>query len=172
MVHMRKAGISTSSIREPANLLEWTTPTKGRLLTCGRPGRATQGRRRRAVDVDTIDSWIDGLPRAKSIDIVSLLGTTRDDRSEFDDYPFRSGLERGRRPSFQQWLSDRYGPRFSLYEFATVDARPIPASVIRLVTVCIQVLLGNDHTVVLMDCAGAERTWRICRSIGSRPKTP
>src|SRR5438046_611670 len=47
--------------REPANLREWRS-TKGRLFSCGRPGRATLGRKRVAVDVETIDHWVNGLP--------------------------------------------------------------------------------------------------------------
>lgn len=44
---------------EPINLREWKAPEgsshKGRLFTCGRPGRATHGRARVSIPRDTID---------------------------------------------------------------------------------------------------------------------
>src|SRR5437899_132324 len=109
---------------EPANLCEWRGKG-GRLFTCGRPGRATFERQRRQIEEGTINLWVNGLPRAEVLHIVSLLGQKPDGFSEFDYYPFRSSQESGTKPTFQEWLEQRYGHRFVVHEFPTTDARGI-----------------------------------------------
>ncbi len=155
---------------EPVKLREWRAPNtergRGRLFTCGRPGRGTFGRERRRVDDDTIDRWVKGLPEAELLDIVSLLGKKRDDYSEFGYYPFRSSEEADDKPIFQQWLDERYGRRFVVHEFPTVDAQGIAPEVLKEITGCVLDLLETGRTVVIIDSAGAERTARVCEAIG------
>lgn len=152
------------AVNEPANLCEWRA--KGRLFTCGRPGRATFGRQRRQIGEDTIDLWVNGLPRAEVLHIVSLLGQKRDGFSEFGYYPFRSSHESGTKPTFQEWLDKRYGPRFVVHEFPTVDARGIQPDLLTAVTRHVLNLIETGNTVVVVDSAGAERTARVCEAIG------
>lgn len=154
---------------EPANLREWRLPANaggaGRLFTCGRPGRATLGRERKRVDDRTIDLWVRGLPEAEDVHIVSLLGKKRDGFSEFGYYPFRSSKELGCKPTWQQWLDERYGARFVVHEYPTVDAQKIPHHVLEVVKRRVLDLTGNGSTVVVVDSAGAERTARVCQAI-------
>ena len=156
--------------KEPANLREWSAPTTavggGRLFTCGRPGRGTFRRDRRPIDEDTIDLWVKGLPQSEFMDIVSLLGKKKDGFSEFSYYPFRSSKEAGTKPTFQQWLDERYDGRFVVHEFPTVDAQGISPNVKSAATRCVIDLLAKGRTVVIMDSFGAERTTRICEAIG------
>ena len=155
---------------EPVNLREWRAPTTagdaGRLFTCGRLGRATFRREGRPIDDDTIDLWVKGLPKTELLDIVSLLGEKTDGYSEFGYYPFRSSKEAGNKPTFQQWLDQRYDRRFVVYEFPTVDAQGIPPDAREAVTRCVLDLIGKGRTVVIIDSAGAERTARVCEAIG------
>lgn len=155
---------------EPMNLSEWTPPTPalrcGRLLTCGRPGRATFGRDKGRVDDHTIDQWVEGLPRVQTLHIISLLGQKKGGFSEFGYYPFRSASEVGTKPTFQEWLDRRYGRRFVVHEFPTVDARGIPPDILKAVTRHVLGLIRNGSTVVVIDSAGAERTARVCEAIG------
>ena len=98
--------------KEPMNLSEWkpviTAPQRGRLFTCGRPGRATFGREKRPVGDDIINLWVQGLPEAEVLHIVSLLGQKTTGFSEFVYYPFRSSEEPGTKPTFQEWLDKHY----------------------------------------------------------------
>src|SRR4051794_20336659 len=101
-------------VKEPINLREWKPlggkPELGSLFTCGRPGRGTFDTARTAVDEATIDRWVQGLPQVNLLHIISLLGRKRDGFSEFWYYPFKSCAESGAKPTFQEWLDDRYGP--------------------------------------------------------------
>ncbi len=158
--------------KEPINLSEWKSATSsqygGRLFTCGRPGRGTPGygRDQKPVDEDTIDRWISGLPAADEVHIVSLLGTKKGGTSEFIYYPFRSSYEGGSKPTFQEWLVSRYGLRFVVHEFRTVDMRGIEKPVLDQVRYCVLALLKDASTVVIVDSAGAERTARVCEHMG------
>jgi hypothetical protein len=142
--------------------------TVGRLFTCGRPGRGTPGygTARKPVDLRIIDQWVEGLPYAEVLHIVSLLGRKKDDYSEFTYYPFRSEKETGSKPTFQEWLDSHCEGRFVVHEFPTTDAQGIRRDVLDIVTICISTLLQNDYTVVLIDSAGAERTARVCEALG------
>jgi len=154
-----------SSINEPANLGEWRLKG-GRLFTCGRPGWATFGRERRQIGGDTIDLWVNGLPSAEVVYIVSLLGRKKDGFSEFGYYPFQSSCEFGTKPTFQQWLDERYGHRFVVREYPTTDARGIQPEVLNVVTHDVVNLIAKGSTVVVVDSAGAERSARVCEAIG------
>lgn len=151
--------------QEPYNLREWR-PKTGRLFTCGRPGRAIHGRKQCTITGETIDLWVNGLPSAETLHIVSLLGSKKDGYSEFAYYPFRSSHEAGPRPTFQAWLDCRYGGGFIVHEFPTVDTRAISHDTLNAVTACVRDLLANGYTVVLMDSAEAVRTRRVCKAMG------
>lgn len=158
------------TLSEPANLREWSpvgaTGQRGRLFTCGRPGRATFGRRRCAVDETTIDLWVNGLPAANPLHIVSLLGSKKDGFSEFEYYPFRSSVENGTKPTFQQWLEQRYSRNFPVSEYPTVDAQGIPSEILAKAKSLVLELFAQDATIVVIDSVGAERTARVCEAAG------
>lgn len=42
----------------------------------------------------------------------------------------------------------------------------IPEESLRAVTACVRELLAGGDTVVLMDSAGAERTKKVCKTLG------
>ena len=155
---------------EPANLREWIAPANtrggGRLFTCGRPGRATFGREKRAIANGVIDAWVKGLPQAEVLDIVSLLGKKTSGFSKFGYYPFRSAYDSGSKPTFQQWLDERYGRRFAIHEYPTVDAQGIPRDVLDAVARRVLDLIAKGRIVVVVDSAGAERTARVCEAVG------
>ena len=157
--------------KEPINLREWrpittTAPQRGRLFTCGRLGRATFGREKRPVDEDLIDLWVQGLPEADVLHIVSLLGQKTTGFSEFGYYPFQSSEESGTKPTFQEWLDKRYGRRFVVHEFRTTDGRGIPRDILEAVVRHALDLIENGSTVLVLDSAGAERTARVCEAMG------
>jgi hypothetical protein len=157
---------------EPINLKEWKLAAGfhpgGRLFTCGRPGRAVFGRKRVHVDDGTIDRWVDGLLRIGVGHIVSLLGCKNDGFSEFDYYPFRSSKEFEAKPTFQDWLDKRYGPRLVVHEFSTIDADPqgIPSDVLETVKHCVLDLVRSGNTVVVVDSYGSQRTSKVCEAAG------
>ena len=91
------------------------------MFSCGCPGRATYGRGKVEVPADIIDLWASRLPDAEVRHIVSLLGRKTTGSSEFGYYPFRSSREPGTKPTFEEWLNKRYGQRFVVHEFPTVD---------------------------------------------------
>ena len=157
-------------MNEPINLREWKRPSgveqQGRLFTCGRPGRATYGRAKIAVPEEIIDLWVNGLPLSDVLYIVSLLGRKTNGFSEFSYYPFRSALETGTKPTFENWLNDRYRQRFFVHEFPTIDARAIPLDVLQAAERQVLKCLQGHHTTVVLDSAGAERTARVCQAIG------
>jgi hypothetical protein len=118
------------------------------------------------VTGDIIDLWKNGLPEADVLHIVSLLGKKTTGLSEFSYYPFRSAEEAGTKPTFEKWLNDRYGRRFIVHEFPTVDGRGIPRDVLDAARCCVLDCLERGHTTVVIDSAGAERTARVCEAIG------
>ena len=160
------------NMKEPCNLTEWVprivTHQEGRVFTCGRPGRRTSGRGREPADSETLNRWVEGLPRQRSVHIVSLLGSKKDGYSEFGYYPFRSARECGTKPTLQEWLTERYGSRFVVHEFPTVDARPVPPHVLAEAIGCVMGQLERGSTVVVVDSAGSERTARVCKKIGTK----
>jgi hypothetical protein len=157
---------------EPYNLREWVPlrPSRrgGQLFTCGRPGRATFGTDEVFVDDKTIDHWVNRLPKANILHIISLLGRKKKGFSEFGYYPFRSSKESGAKPTFQEWLDERYERHFVVHEFPTVDRQGIPPDVLKAVTRCVLDLIENGNTVLVIDSAGAERTARVCEAVGYR----
>ena len=162
-------------LTEPINLREWTAPgtsgQKGRLFTCGRPGRATYGTAKVDVGEEIIDLWVGGLPKPGVLCLVSLLGRKKSGLSEFSYYPFRSSEEPGPKPTFEEWLNKRHGQRFVVHEFPTVDRQGISRGVLDSATRRVLSSLEGGHTTVVIDSAGAERTARVCEAIGYEPVT-
>ena len=167
---------------EPCNLREWFT-ARGRLLTCGRPGRgyyAAGSLPYRGVPNDILREWVDGISVATAVHVVSLLGWkpkptapgTRGE-SEFKYYPFRSRDESGTKPTLQDWLNDAKPGVFVVHEFPTLDYQPtIPPTTLDAITACVDRLLDEGQTVVLMDSAGAVRTESVRTKMGhTRQKT-
>ena len=161
---------------EPINLREWKlfSTHQGRVFTCGRPGRGTPGycRERKRVDDETINRWVEGLPDAAVLHVVSLLGRKKPKGlekigfSEFGYYPFRSVYEADTKPTLQEWLDERYVRRIVVHEFPTVDAQGIPPADLDRIMSCVLGLLGTGVAVVIVDSAGAERTSRVCERMG------
>ncbi len=157
---------------EPINLREWKVPkgdsvVPGRLFTCGRPGRATHGREKVNVNDDIIDRWVNGLPSANPVHIVSLLGHKTTGLSEFSYYPFRSALEAGMKPTFEEWLNARYVRSFVVHEFPTTDSRGLPRQVVAAASARVLDCLRSGYTTIVIDSAGAERTARVCEALGA-----
>lgn len=129
--------------------------------------------RPKAAGSDEIaESWIDGLPPAETLHLVSLLGTKEDETPEYSFYSFRGvGDQPDGRPTFQEWLDDRYGAdRFVIHDYPTLDAGDwsIPQDVIDSLITLILPLLSRGETVVLFDSGGAQRTGQFCRAAGFR----
>lgn len=87
-------------LAEPINLREWkkrdsSRLERGRLFTCGRPGRATFERKKVSVPEHIIDLWVEGLPKATTLHIVSLLGKKKTGFSEFGYYHISVGTRAG-----------------------------------------------------------------------------
>ena len=157
-------------VTEPINLREWKGPAgserRGKLFTCGRPGWATHGRAKVTVAEGIIDLWASGLPDADVLHIVSLLGQKTTGLSEFSYYPFQSAKEVGTKPTFEKWLNERYGRRFVVHEFPTVDGQGISRDLLDAAGRRVLDCLESGHTTVVIDSAGAERTARVCEALG------
>ena len=156
--------------KEPINFTQWSpkagTDLPGALYSCGRPGRAVFGTERVSIPEEVIRDWILGLPKSEKLHIVSLLGSKKDGYSEFQYYPFRSAKEEVDKPTWQEWLNERYEGRFIIHEFPTVDAQGKQKEVLDSASRCILALLEGGNTVVVVDSAGAERTGRVCEFTG------
>lgn len=143
---------------------------EGRLFTCARPGRSLGSRA--AVPDEIAESWVDSLPRANTVHLVSLLGRKEDGRSEYSFYTFRGGCEHpADRPTFQEWLDSRYGAgHFVVHDYPTVDAGSCSLSDgdIESLKSIVVPLLTLGETVVLFDSGGAQRTGQFCRAAGFR----
>ena len=151
--------------REPCNLREWTV-TWGKLFTCGRPGRGSFDRSKKQIPEYVIDWWVDGLPKVPQAFIISLLGHKKSGLSEFSYYPFRSCMEAGQKPTFQDWLTSRYGPRFVIEEFPTEDRLPMAScEYVAAIRNRIRTLLDSGAVVIVVDSAGIQRTGEVCQTI-------
>lgn len=153
-------------IAEPCNLKEWSSPI-GRLFTCSRPGRATYGTKKRPIPQDAIRSWINGLPAAPTLHLVSLLGWKKDGYSEFSYYPFRSEKEANAKPTICQWMDAHAGRSIVVHEFPTEDRLPIAAENLEAATQAVESLVAAGAVVVVMDSAGSQRTGAVCDALGS-----
>src|SRR5713101_5602168 len=107
---------------EPCNLkqcLPEEASFPGRLFTCARPGRSLGSKA--PVPDEIVASWIDELPPATTVHLVSLLGEKENGTLEYSFYTFRGGGDHpDGRPTFQEWLDDRYcADRFVVHDYPT-----------------------------------------------------
>jgi hypothetical protein len=153
--------------REPYNLREWSV-TSGKLFSCGRPGRGTFSGSTKRIPEYVIDLWIDGLPKVPQASIISLLGHKHPSGlSEFSYYPFRSCVENDARPTFQDWLTLRYGPRFTVEEYPTQDRLPMASGeYVEAIRNRVRSLLDSGAVVIVVDSAGVQRSGEVCGTIG------
>jgi hypothetical protein len=157
---------------EPYRLIEWHRETpellRGRLFTCGRPGRSLYKTTRCRIDDTTIHAWVTGLPGADVFHIVSLLGEKKDEvrYSEFSYYPFRSSEEVNLKPTWQTWLDQHSERRFIVHEYPTIDCLPMCSVKLAAAMGCVLDLLNDGHTVVVVDSGGWSRTGYVCEAMG------
>jgi hypothetical protein len=160
------------SIGEPCNLRKCravVAPVAGILFTCGRPGRSLGSTA--SVSDEIADCWVAGLPKGNILNLVSLLGTKEDGKSEYRFYSFRGSHEHSAKPTFQAWLDSRHGAgRFRVHEYPTEDAGPNSLSDqdIESIRAIIIPLTTAGETVVVFDSFGSERTGQVCRALGFR----
>lgn len=160
---------------EPYKLRCWKPPPplgSTRFFTCARPGRSKSKDKR--ISDDLVDRWVEGLPGGSKTVVVSLLGRKHgpDGTSEFSFYSFCGGCdspsERGRRPSFQQWLDHRHKDKcIRVIEHPTYDFHPVPKETLFAVRSDISRLLKERRTVVLVDSGGETRTRKVCTFMGA-----
>jgi hypothetical protein len=94
---------------------------------------------------------------------VSLLGQKPNGKSEFSFYSFFA-----RSQSFQEWLNDHTTDRtIQILEHPTTDATPIPTPVLKAVAADVRRLVTAQHTVVVMDSGGVQRTQAVCTFLGA-----
>lgn len=159
---------------EPYKLRRWRRASSSdpiQFFTCARPGRSKSSDR--PVPDDLVHRWVQGLPGGGNTTLVSLLGRKHGPEgvSEFSFYSFYGGCdqpsERGRRPSFQQWLDRYYAARsIQLIEHPTYDFRRIPPETLDAVASDIAKLLSAGRTVILVDSGGETRAKTVCKYIG------
>lgn len=161
-----------SSLGEPCNLRKCRSlgaPSAGVLFTCGRPGRSLG--RTNPVSDEIVDCWVAGLPEAKTLHLLSLLGTKVDGKSEYRFYSFRGSHEHSTKPTLQTWLDRRHGAgTFRVHEYPTVDAGPnsLCEGQIQSIRSLVNPLIDAGETVVLFDSFGSERTGQVCRALNFR----
>jgi hypothetical protein len=152
--------------QEPYRLWEWhpkaIRAASGRLFTCARPGRGIFSTKKVAIGPETIGLWVDGLPTARPLHLISLLGQKPDGYSEFGFYPFRSRHEVGDKPTFQEWMDQRYIGRFAIYEFPTIDTLKIPEDIFEAIKHLVAGLLADHRTVMIVDSGGYSRSGKVC----------
>ena len=149
---------------EPWKLRRWRLPSSSgsaEFYTCARPGRSKS--KKEKVPDKFLHDWVQGLPAASDVVVVSLLGEKPDGTSEHSFYSFYA---KGR--SFQQWL-DKNCPEkgVQVIEHPTVDFHSVPAETLEAAATDISRLLSEGRTVVLMDSGGQERTGQVCTYMGA-----
>ena len=111
------------------------------------------------------------MPTSEVVHIVSLLGRKTTGFSEFGYYPVRLRTN-GTKPTWQDSLDRRYGRRFIVLEFPTVDGRGIPRDDLKTIASEVQHMIETGCSVVIVDSAGAERTARVCEALGRERLRP
>jgi hypothetical protein len=159
------------AVAEPYRPRCWRLPSpldSFRFFTCARPGRSKGADR--PVGDDLVDRWVRGLPREGASVIVSLLGRKHGPNglSEFSFYSFCGGFdspsERGRRPSFQEWLDRRHKNRSILVvEHPTYDFCAVSQETLDAVAADILAFLREGRAVVLIDSGGETRIKQVCK---------
>jgi hypothetical protein len=77
-------------------------------------------------------------------------------------------MEDGANPTFQDWLTSRYGPRFIVEEFPTEDRLPMAScEYVEAIRNRVDTLLDSGAIVIIVDSAGVQRTGEVCRTIGT-----
>ena len=106
--------------------------------------------------------------------IISLLGSKNGKpwTSEFSTYTFWGGFdsaeERANRPTFQEWLDDRYADlQIQVCEHPTLDYKPVPPETLDTVAADFHNLADAGRTVVIMDSGGNDRTGRVCKYLNA-----
>jgi hypothetical protein len=160
------------SLNEPCRLTRHTPKNHritGSLYTCARPGRSI-GRNYARISDEMVEAWILGMPSSTDeIIIVSLLGRKPNQLSEFSYYSFRGGFDRPEDrpgcPTWQEWLTERYGSKYKVCEFPTVDTELIHEHTKRRVANTILESVRSGKTVVLVDSGGVGRTGSVISTI-------
>jgi hypothetical protein len=155
-------------LKEPCRLTEYITTghgIDGRLFTCGRPGRS-MGAKVAKISHDVVNVWLNGLPSSTGETvIVSLLGRKPRGPSEFTYYSFRGGFDQPQDrpgcPTWQEWLKSRYGSRYRVCEFPTIDTEDIPESTKKVLFKTILEFIQAGKTVLVADSGGVGRTGRV-----------
>lgn len=135
------------------------------------------GARRPSVADEVVDAWIAGMPSStEEIIIVSLLGRKPDGLSEFSYYSFRGGFDqpddKPGSPTWQEWLTERYGCKYRVYEFPTVDTKPITEDVNILAAKAISGFMQAGKTVVVVDSGGIGRTGKVISTLRKKMDMP
>lgn len=128
------------------------------------------GRDESRIKDHVVDAWIGGMPTSsEETVIVSLLGRKPKGLSEFSYYSFRGGFDkledRPGSPTWQEWLTERYGNKYCVCEFPTVDTEPIPEDTKRLVVTAVLGFLRSGKMVILVDSGGVGRTGNVVSTI-------
>ena len=118
-----------------------------------------------------VDKWVKGLPGGAKTTVVSLLGRKPGGLSEFSFYSSSGASEtpeeRGKRPLFQDWLSQRHRDRgIEVVEHPTTDFKLLARELFKTVSRQIDLLLTSGRTVVFVDSGGVTRTSQVCRHAG------
>jgi len=152
----------------------------GFLYTCARPGRSL-GRKQAQISDAVVDAWVAGIAKeiqfrptgmpcsSDKVVIISLLGRKPSGLSEFSYYSFRGGFDlpkdRPGCPTWQEWLTAKYGPRYRVHEFPTEDLKIIPEETKELLVNAVQKFLHAGQTVILVDSGGVGRTGSIVQAV-------
>jgi hypothetical protein len=118
------------------------------------------------ISDEIVDVWLNGLPSSTGeVIIVSLLGRKPRGPSEFSYYSFRGGFDqpedRPDCPTWQEWLNERYGCRYRVCEFPTIDTEDIPESTKKVLFETIIKFMQAGKTVTVVDSGGVGRTGRV-----------
>jgi hypothetical protein len=157
---------------EPYKLRHWgRLGETGTLLhSCARPGRSSGADA--MVPDGLVMKWLAGLPQAKQLTIVSLLGRKHgpNGASEFRFYSFcgssDSPDEQKGRLRFQQWLHETCpNLDIDLVEHPTFDFCKIPEERLKAIASTVVEHVSKGRTVVLVDSGGETRTKAVCRHL-------
>ena len=169
--------VERGTLMEPHRLRQWKVQVPAGyemdVYTCSTPGRPTG--RRKPVPDSLVSTWVDGLPKPRTV-IISLLGRVDGDpwRSEFCVYTFCGGFdspeERVDRLTFQEWLDARHVDlQIRVCEHPTVDYEPVPPKTLAAVAADFYDLADAGRTVVTMDSGGESRTGQVCKHLNAIP---
>jgi hypothetical protein len=118
------------------------------------------------ISDEVVDVWLNGLPSSTGETIiVSLLGGKPRGPSEFSYYSFRGGFDQPKDrpgcPTWQEWLNSRYGSRYVVCEFPTIDTEDVPERTKKILFKTILEFIQAGKTVIVVDSGGVGRTGRV-----------